>query len=94
MPDMYWEEMISQADGRQLPQFSVIVRGYQITFRAKVSYNEDGMPRYGLFASCSSLKAVNTEDDELNFKASCKTGPSSFHRDVWIVYIQDLTHAA
>ncbi|KAL7484453.1 hypothetical protein ACHAW6_010092 [Cyclotella cf. meneghiniana] len=68
MPDMYWEEMIAQADGKKLPQLSVIVRGYQITFRAKVSYNDDGMPRYGLFASCSSLKAVNTEDDELNFK--------------------------
>ena len=67
---MYWEEMISQADGRKLPQFSVIVRGYQITFRAKVSYNEDGMPRYGLFASCSSLRAADTENDELNLRAS------------------------
>eukprot|EP00804_Cyclotella_cryptica_P028220 CCRYP_014584-RA/>CCRYP_014584-RA protein AED:0.15 eAED:0.15 QI:332/1/1/1/0.57/0.37/8/455/1035 len=67
-PDVQWEEMISQADGTKLPKFSIMVRGYKIVFRAKVSYNQDGVPRYGLFASCSSLKDVNTEDDELNFK--------------------------
>ena len=69
-PDIHREEMISHADSSKLPQFFVIVRGYRIIFRVKVSYNENGMPRYGLFASCSSLKAADTEDNELNLRAS------------------------
>lgn len=66
---MQWEEMVAQPDGTELPQFTLIVRGYKLTFRAKVS-NQDGRSQYGLFASCTPLKSNSSEEDELNFRVS------------------------
>lgn len=67
---MQSEEMVPQPDGTEMPQLTVIVRGYKIIFRAKVAHHEDTRPQYGLFVSCSSLKSVKTENDELNFRVS------------------------
>ena len=68
-PDVQWEEMVTQPDGTKLPQFTLIVRGYKLTFRAKVSHTND-RSQYGLFASCTPLKSNSSEEDELNFRVS------------------------
>ncbi|KAL7476726.1 hypothetical protein ACHAW6_002566 [Cyclotella cf. meneghiniana] len=64
-PDIHREEMISHADSSKLPQFFVIVRGYRIIFRVKVSYNENGMPRYGELVDlgvCSPLREADQKE--------------------------------
>lgn len=67
---MQWQEVITKSDGTKLPQLTVIVRGYKLVFRPKVSHQQDGRLQHGLYASCAPYATNKTAEEVLNLRVS------------------------